>query len=248
MSDDWDIDEEPVKSGSSTPAPAAVAPKVVAKTKWQGEDEDDEEDDWDASEDEKPKASAPTTAAAPVKKKMTLKQKLAEKERLANSPKVNGDDDLIDTTTEQDRRRMARERELAADMAVAEDLMGGASIEDTKEMLQKILTSNPSSKDEFVELSQQIMTLILSRHASNPLYPIFAEQFAKDFCEPLTAVQIRKVGSGLSTLSNTKQQEERDKANGKKKPTSKPKLGVVKSIAKVDTDAYDDVLDDDDFM
>jgi len=243
---DWELDDEP-KSGSSTPA-VAPAPRIAAKAKWQGEDEDEEEEDWDASEDDKPKSSAPVAAAAPAKKKMTLKQKLAEKERVAGVPKANGDDDLIDTTTEQDRRRMARERELASDMAVAEDLMGGLTIDEQREMLQSILSSKPNSKEEFDKLSSQIMTVILARHTSNPHFPIFAEQFVKDLCESLTAVQTRKVGSGLSALSNTKQQDERDKANGKKKPGNKPKLGVVKSIAKVDTDAYDDVLDDDDFM
>jgi hypothetical protein len=30
--------------------------------------------------------------------------------------------------------------------------------------------------------------------------------------------------------------------------TGKPKLGGAKTINKVDTDAYDDVLEDDDFM
>lgn len=40
-------------------------------------------------------------------------------------------------------------------------------------------------------------------------------------CEPLLAVQVRKVGSGLATLGNTKQQEERDKASGKKKVSTR---------------------------
>jgi translation initiation factor 3 subunit J len=33
-----------------------------------------------------------------------------------------------------------------------------------------------------------------------------------------------------------------------RKTAAKPKLGGAKTITKVDTDAYDDVLDDDDFM
>jgi hypothetical protein len=54
-------------------------------------------------------------------------------------------------------------------------------------------------------------------HTSNPLYAAFVEQLSKDLCEGLTAVQTRKVSSALSVLGNTKQQEERDKASGKKK-------------------------------
>ena len=44
------------------------------------------QDDWDASEDEKPKTSAPIATAAAGKKKMSLKQKLAEKERQSAEP------------------------------------------------------------------------------------------------------------------------------------------------------------------
>jgi hypothetical protein len=61
------------------------------------------------------------------------------------------------------------------------------------------------------------MTALISRHESNPLYSAFVEQFSKDLCEGLTAVQTRKVASALSILGNTKQQEERDRASGKKK-------------------------------
>ena len=63
-------------------------------------------------------------------------------------------------------------------------------------------------------------------------------------------MQTRKVSSALSVLGNTKQAEEREKLSGKKKGSAKPKLGSTKALiqGKVDTEAYDDVLDDDDFM
>ena len=93
------------------------------------------------------------------------------------------------------------------------------------ETLQSILTARPNSKDSFTALSKQVMSAIISRHESNPLYAIFAEQLAKDLCETLTAVQTRKVSSTLSVLGNTKQQEERDKASGKKKVRWKDSLG-----------------------
>ncbi|OCF37896.1 translation initiation factor 3 subunit J [Kwoniella heveanensis BCC8398] len=250
MSDDWDIDDEPVNSGSSTPAPTALPPKAPARGKWQGEDEEDDQDDWDVSEDEKPKASA-APAAAP-KKKMTLKQKLAEKEKLAAEARERGDtgaDDLMETMTEQDRRRLAREREQEADLAVASDLMGDLNVEEsTSQLLESILKARPSTKNDFHELSKNVFTALIKKHEANPLYPALVEQLSKDMCEALTAVQTRKVSSSLSVLGNTKQQEERDKASGKKKTTGKPKLGAVKVQAKHDTEAYDDVLDDDDFM
>ncbi|WWC90749.1 uncharacterized protein L201_005686 [Kwoniella dendrophila CBS 6074] len=250
MSDDWDIDDEPVNSGSSTPAPAALPPKAPARGKWQGEDEEDEQDDWDVSEDEKPKASA--APVAPAKKKMSLKQKLAEKERLAAEAKERGDtggDDLMETMTEQDRRRQAREREQEADLAVAADLLGASSLDESPaKTLTSILSSKPTTKNDFTELSTDIFTAIIKRYESSPLYATLVEELSKNMCEALTAVQTRKVSSSLSVLGNTKQQEERDKASGKKKASSKPKLGGAKVVSKVDTEAYDDVLDDDDFM
>lgn len=106
---------------------------------------------------------------------------------------------------------------MAADMAAASDLFGDLSVTDPKATLEAILSARPKTKDEFTKLSTDIMALIISKHVENPLFPAFVEGFTKDICEPLTAVQVRKVGSGLSTLGNTKQQEERDKASGKKK-------------------------------
>ncbi|CAK9779327.1 translation initiation factor eIF3 subunit [Cutaneotrichosporon oleaginosum] len=241
--DDWDVDEP--STGTSTPAPVVPRP---SQNKWAGEDE--EEDDWDVSDSEKkpapPKKSAVT--AAPPKKKMTLKQKLAEKEKLAAEKKARGgEDDLIDERTEQDRRREAREKELEADLAVASDLMGGMEVS-TSDALKAALSANPKTKADFTELSTNIVTALIKKHEDNGLFPAFVEQLAKELCGSLSAVQTRKVSSALSVLGNTKQQEERDKASGKKKASTKPKLGATKVLAKVDLDTYDDVLEDDDFM
>ncbi|GMK58282.1 hypothetical protein CspeluHIS016_0503140 [Cutaneotrichosporon spelunceum] len=240
--DDWDVDEP--STGTSTPAPVMPRP---SQNKWAGEDE---EDDWDVSDSEKKKAPAPkkAEAVAPPKKKMTLKQKLAEKEKKAAEKKARGDvDELIDERTEQDRRREAREKELDADLAVASDLMGAMEIS-TGDALKAAVSANPKTKADFNELSTNIILALVKKHEDNGLYPAFVEQFAKDLCESLSAVQTRKVSSALSVLGNTKQQEERDKASGKKKGSAKPKLGATKGLGKVDLDSYDDVLDDDDFM
>jgi translation initiation factor 3 subunit J len=83
--------------------------------------------------------------------------------------------------------------------------------------LKAIVTAKPTTKADFATLSTQIMSTIISPHTDNALYAAFVEQLAKDLCEGLTAVQTRKVSSALSVLGNTKQQEERDKASGKKK-------------------------------
>ncbi|OWZ65931.1 translation initiation factor 3 subunit J [Cryptococcus neoformans Bt63] len=245
--DDWDVDETIAPA-----APAVILPPKVPAKKWADEDaeDNDNDDDWDKSEDEKPQA-AKVAAVAPAKKKGTLKQKLAEKEKLAKEAKEKGaddDDDLMYTMTEQERRRLAREKEQEADLAVASDLMGAIDVGDEGDALKTVLSARPSTKNDFSELSKNIYTSIIKKHESNPLYAHFVEQLAKDISTALTAVQTRKVSSALSVLGNTKQQEERDKASGKKKAASKPKLGATKVLSKVDTEAYDDVLGDDDFM
>ena len=91
--------------------------------------------------------------------------------------------------------------------------------------------------------------------------------------QPLRDVEVRKAASGLTTLANEKQKEQRDKTSGKKKTkgASKPGLGAAKVATKcvasfasfkayhssftdrVDTSVYDEALDDfgsnaDDFM
>lgn len=83
-----------------------------------------------------------------------------------------------------------------------------------------MLSARPSTKNDFSELSKNIYTSIVKKHESNPLYAHFVEQLVKDISTALTAVQTRKVSSALSVLGNTKQQEERDKASGKKKVSS----------------------------
>ncbi|WVQ74828.1 hypothetical protein IAR50_004435 [Cryptococcus sp. DSM 104548] len=245
--DDWDIDDV-----APAAAPAVTLPPKVPAKKWADEDAEDKgDDDWDKSDDEKPKPK--TAAVAPPKKKGTLKQKLAEKEALAKEAKAKGvsvdDDDLMDHMTEQDRRRLAREKEQEADLAVAADLMGGLDVGDSGDDLKAVLNARPSTKDDFTTLSRQVYAAILKKHETNPLFSHFVEQLAKDACGPLTAVQTRKVSSGLSVLGNTKQQEERDNKGGKKKASAKPKLGAAtKTGARDDMEAYDDVLADDDFM
>lgn len=86
--------------------------------------------------------------------------------------------------------------------------------------LKAVLSAKPTTKADFNELSNNIIIAITSRHESNPLYSTFLEQFTKDLCANLNAVQTRKISSALSVLGNTKQQEERDKASGKKKVNS----------------------------
>lgn len=96
--------------------------------------------------------------------------------------------------------------------------------------LDSILSFNPRTKEDFISLSNKIIDLIIKRHQDKPLYATFVEHHARQLAAPLKDVEVRKAASGLTTLANEKQKEQREKASGKKKPkaAAKPGLGAAK--------------------
>lgn len=78
------------------------------------------------------------------------------------------------------------------------------------------------------------MKYIIKRQQDKPLYATFVEHHVRALASPLRDVEVRKAASGLTTLANEKQKEQRDKASGKKKPkaTGKPILGTAKASSK----------------
>lgn len=96
--------------------------------------------------------------------------------------------------------------------------------------LDALLSADPRTKEDFQALSAQIIEIIINRHQNKPLYPSFVEYHVRQLAEPLRDVEVRKAASGLTTLANEKQKEQREKASGKKKPKSvvKPTLGAAK--------------------
>jgi hypothetical protein len=90
--------------------------------------------DWEASSESEEEKPLPAVTAAPPKKKGTLKAKLAEKEASKASKaaiKADADNEEYDSDEVLDPREKARrdkERELAADLAAAKELLGTASI------------------------------------------------------------------------------------------------------------------------
>ncbi|KAH9972199.1 eukaryotic translation initiation factor 3 subunit J, partial [Lactifluus volemus] len=236
----------------------------VTKNKWDGEDEDDDEpvSDWEASSDEEKSAAPVAASVAPPKKKGTLKQKLAEKEAARQAMRAAGGDDspvdydedaVLDPRT---KARLEKERELESDLRNATELFGSTTIKGSSDAnLDKILKSTPKTKEDFIALSDAIIAHVVKQHQDKPLYASFVEHHARALAAPLRDVEIRKAASGLTTLANEKQREQRDKASGKKKPKSagKPVLGASKLGNKLDTAVYDEALDDfgtnpDDFM
>jgi len=242
---DWDL------SDKETPASPAVkiAPKNPTN-KWQGEDEEDDGpvSDWEKSsdsEDEKP-AVAPV---APPKPKGTLKKRLAEKEAEMAARRAAGEDeedsDEEDILDPRAKALRDRQRELDADLKNAADLFGQTSVSDAPSDLASLQTANPKTKDEFIALSRQIMELVISRHQDKPLYATFVEHHVKQLAASLRDVDVRKAATGLTTLANEKQKESKDKTGGKKKKgAAKPALGGAKTVNKLDTNLYDEALDD----
>jgi len=251
------------EESSTVASPPQKTIKKPVKSKWEGEDEDEEDpaSDWEQSsseEEEKPKTTA--TSVAPPKKKGTLKAKLAEKEAAKAAKKAAGDDsDDYDSDEVLDPREKAKrdkEKELKADLDNAASLLGSAALGGTSSSeLDSLISANPRTKEDFQQLSSKIIEYVIQRHQAKPLYASFVEHHVRALAQPLKDVEVRKAASGLTTLANEKQKEQREKASGKKKPkgSSKPGLGPAKLGTKLDTNAYDEALDDfgtnaDDFM
>ncbi|KAI9567370.1 translation initiation factor eIF3 subunit [Boletus coccyginus] len=251
---------------SSDGAPTAAHQRVQpAKNKWEGEDEEESEpaSDWEESSEEEEESKPAPAPVAPPKKKGTLKAKLAEKEaeKAARAAREGDGDDSAEYDEDavldpRAKARLEKEREISADLENAASLFGsvGSGGSSSKD-LDALLSANPRTKDDFQALSAQIIEFVIKRHQNKPLYPSFVEYHVRQLAEPLRDVEVRKAASGLTTLANEKQKEQRDKASGKKKPKSaaKPTLGAAKVSSKIDTEVYDEALDDfgkaaDDFM
>jgi len=245
---DWEGSED-----DSRARPIQNKALATRNNKWEGEDEDDDEpvSDWEASSDEE--KPAPTVASvAPPKKKGTLKQKLAEKEAERQARLAAGENEVeYDEDAVLDPRAKAlleKQRELESDLSNATELFGSTTVKGSSDDadLDQILKSTPKSKEDFVALSDAIIAHIIKPHQDMPLYAAFVEHHTRALAAPLRDVEVRKAASGLTTLANEKQREQREKLSGKKKPKSagKPVLGASKLGNKLDTTVYDEALDD----
>ncbi|KAH7913516.1 translation initiation factor eIF3 subunit [Hygrophoropsis aurantiaca] len=254
---DW---EESDNEGAAHAPSAPSIPKIPVKSKFQGEDEEESSPatDWEDSSEESEEEDKPAPVAPP-KKKGTLKAKLAEKEAAKAARTAEGDDLEYDEDQVLDPREKARldkEREIKADLDNAASLFGAAGLGGTSSSeLDSLISANPRTKEDFQKLSANIIEFIIKRHQNKPLYPSFVEYHVRELAGPLKDVEVRKAASGLTTLANEKQKEQRDKASGKKKPktATRPVLGAAKVSTKFDTGVYEEALDDfgtnaDDFM
>lgn len=271
----WDDEEE----DSSTPPSSPPGPVGIPRRgKFDDEEEDsDVIDSWDAAEDsdveaEKAKAAAEAKAKADAAAAANKKSKAqrVEEHRVATMRRKQEEAD--DTSSEEEDEATKRERlrrtEQDSDLKHAEDLFGNIGVSKNRSASKPVVAQkpedptstvdlsslpvfNPNTRDQFAKLRETLVP-ILTANSKKAHYTMFMQEFAKEIVKELPSDQIKKIASGLTTLSNEKMKEEKaaDKG-GKKSKAAKTKTTLVASrdaSFKADTTSYADDYGDDDFM
>lgn len=263
----FSIDDEE-SDGDSSPAPV-----IVRRGKFDDEEEDDVLDSWDAAEDsevEREKAKkaeeAKKKAEEEAKANHKSKSQRIEERRAENMRRRQADLDSEDDSEEDeaDRRARLRAEQQESDLKHAEDLFAGIGVSAKRAEGKHITVQdesnpgeaidfstlslfNPTTKDQFTKLRETLSPLLV-KNAKKAQYTLFMQEFAKEIVKELSSDQIKKIASGLTTMSNEKLKEEKAaEKGGKKSKAAKTKTSLVGSRGmadKVDTGAYDDGLDE----
>ncbi|KAJ4411199.1 Translation initiation factor 3 subunit J component [Didymella pomorum] len=255
----WD-DEE---SGSDSGSPAPV---IARRGKFDDEEEDDVLDSWDAAEDseverEKAKKAADAKAKAEAEARANHKTKAEriEEHRQAALRRRQEEEDYEDEDeTEEEKRLRLRQAEQEASRAQAEELFGELSVGKSKSAkaitvsdssdptnsidLSAMPLFNPNTKDQFLKLRETLIPL-LANNSKKGQYSLFLQEFCKGIAKELPSDQIKKIASGLTTLSNEKMKEEKAAEKGGKKTKAaktKTTLNASRDVGRAaDTSAYD---------
>lgn len=226
---------------------------------------------WDAAEDseverekEKKAAEAKAKADALAKANHKSKAQRIEEKRQENLRRRQMDDEMSSDEEEDEAERRARLRktEQDADLAHAEDLFGGGGVgnkraagavkpvtlaDDSDPTKILDLTSldlfNPNTKGDFLKLREALVPL-LTNNSKKAHYVLFLQEFTKQISKDLPSDQIKKISSGLTTLSNEKMKEEKlAEKGGKKSKAAKTKASLVATrdvSYRADTSTYGD--------
>ena len=162
------------------------------------------------------------------------------------------------------KRERLRRTEQAADLKHAEDLFGNIGISKERSSTKAVVTAdlsnpnntidlstlplfNPNTKDQFLRLRETVAPL-LAANSRKAHYILFMTEFSKQIVKDLPSDQIKKIASGLTTLSNEKMKEEKAaEKGGKKTKAAKTKVTLAANrdvSSKADTTAYADTLDE----
>ena len=173
--------------------------------------------------------------------------------------KLQEDDEDSSDEDEATKREQLRRSEQEADLKHAEDLFGNIGIKDRSAPkavvsvdasdpskaidLSTLPLFNPTTKDQFVRLRETIGPIIASNNRKAQ-YALFMQEFTKQIVKDLPSDQIKKIASGLTTLSNEKMKEEKAaEKGGKKSKAAKSKTTLVATrdvSTRADLTAYDD--------
>lgn len=223
---------------------------------------------WDAAEDseverEKTKKAAEAKAKAEAEAKANHKSKSQriEERRQENLRRRQMEEEESEEEEEDEAEKRARLRktEQDADLRHAEDLFGGLSVgkrsggkpvtladESDPNIvidLSSLSVFNPQTKDQFTKLRETLVPL-LANNNKKAHYTLFLQEFTKQISKDLPSDQIKKIASGLTTLSNEKMKEEKAaEKSGKKTKAAKTKASLVATrdvSYKADTNAYDE--------
>lgn len=222
-------------------------------------------DSWSAAEDseverEKTKKAAEAKAKAEAEaaaNKKSKAQRIEEKRMAAMRRKAEEDDESSSEEDEATARARLRQTEQDSDLKHAEDMFGHAVVNNrsaTKAVvmadpsdpssavdLSSLSIFNPNTKDQFLKL-RETLTPILVSNSKKAQYTLFMQEFTKQLVKDLPSDQIKKIASGLTTLSNEKMKEEKAaEKSGKKTKAAKNKATLVANrdtSFKADTTSY----------
>ena len=259
----WD-DEE------SDSTPPSSPPAVARRGKFDDEEDDsDVLDSWDAAEDsdaerEKAKKAEEAKAKAEAEKKASHKSKTQRIEEKREAARLRREmEDLEESEEEEDeatKRSRLRAAEKEADMANAEDLFGGVgggpksrgakpvTVADDADPnnsidLSSLKLFSPATAPQFTKLRETLVPL-LNANGKKPQYALFLQQFTKEIVKDLSSEQVKKIASGLTTVSNEKMKEEKAAEKGGKKTKAaktKTSLAANRDVAhRADITSYDD--------
>ena len=176
---------------------------------------------------------------------------------------MEDDDETSSEEDEAEKRERLRRTEQDADLKHAEDLFGNIGINKNRSASKPVVTTNPSdptsaidlsalplfnpsTKDQFLKLRDTLVPL-LAANSKKAHYILFMQEFTKQIVNDLPSDQIKKIASGLTTLSNEKMKEEKAaEKGGKKTKAAKNKATLVASrdvSTRADATAYGDELD-----
>ena len=170
-------------------------------------------------------------------------------------------DDEESSSEEEDEastRARLRQTEQEADLKHAEDLLGNIGISKYRTASKVVMVAdpsdpasvidlsafplfNPTTKDQFSKL-RETLTPIITANSKKAQYTLFMQEFSKQIVKDLPSDQIRKIASGLTTLSNEKMKEEKAaEKGGRKSKAAKSKTTLVANrdtSFKADTTSY----------